>query len=211
MTKGFSRAALLGLVFGLVALPFATTAVSPLQETSGSQGRSSASSALESRPSGNLSPVEQKFVEGAYARGLAAIGAGQVAFEASSIHEVRLLAAHTLKQRVDIEQKLAALAKTKGIDALPDQLDATSRESLETLAESSQDNDFELRYCSMLVAGYLREIRAFQGQADNASDPDLRALAAEIAAELKQHLAIALVIQRALATALDEGPANTSV
>ena len=94
---------------------------------------------------------------------------------------------------------------------MPDQLDATSRESLETLAESSQDNDFELRYCSMLVAGYLREVRAFQGQADNASDPDLRALAAEIAAELKQHLAIALVIQRALATALDEGPANTSV
>ena len=68
MTTGFARPALLGLVFGLVALPFATTAVSPLQETSGSQGRSSPSSTVETGPSGNLSPVEQKFVEGAYAR-----------------------------------------------------------------------------------------------------------------------------------------------
>jgi predicted outer membrane protein len=210
MTTGFSRAAFLGLVLGLVALPLATTAVSPPENSPESQVVSSVTARAETAAGRNLSLGEQKFVEGAYARGLVAIGAGQVAFEASSVHEVRLLAAHTLTQRVGIEQKLAALAKTKGIDALPDQLDANSRETLETLAEASQDNDFDLRYCGMLVAGYLREIKAFQGQADSASDPDLRVLAGEIVAELKQHLAIALAVQRALARALDESPALMS-
>src|SRR4029453_3919327 len=121
MTTGFSRAAFFGLVLGLVALPLATTAVSPLPETPGSQASSSVEASTDAVRGRNLSPGEQKFVEGAYARGLVAIGAGQVAFEASSIHEVRLLAAHALTQRVGIEEKLAALAKTKGIEALPDQ------------------------------------------------------------------------------------------
>jgi predicted outer membrane protein len=120
---------------------------------------------------------------------------------------VRLLAAHTLTRRVSIEERLAALAKTKGIDRCPISSTPRSKETLETLAEASQDNDFDLRYCGMLVAGYLREIKAFQGQADSASDPDLRVLAGEIVAELKQHLAIALAVQRALARTLDASPA----
>jgi len=79
------------------------------------------------------------------------------------------------------------------------------------LQQISGDEDFELRYCRMVVASYFREIRAFERQADKASDPDLRKLAAEVASELKQHLAIALVIQRALANALDgSGDAMTA-
>jgi len=150
-----------------------------------------------------LSPEEQKFVRSAHARGLYAIGAGQVAFQSSSIREVKMLAAHTLRQQAGLEEKLAELAKTKGMPELPDELDASSRESLEVLQQISGDEDFELRYCRMVVASYFREIRAFERQADNASDPDLRKLAGEVASELKQHLAIALVIQRALASALD--------
>jgi predicted outer membrane protein len=122
-----------------------------------------------------------------------------------------MLAAHTLRQQAGLEEKLAELAKTKGMPELPDELDASSRESLEVLQQISGDADFELRYCRMVVASYFREIRAFERQADNASDPDLRKLAGEVASELKQHLAIALVIQRALASALDgSGDAMTA-
>jgi predicted outer membrane protein len=212
MTTGFLRTALFGLILGLVAVPLATTAVSTLQETTASAASPSiAEQPARDAPAGNLSPGERMFVENAYVRGLVAVGAGQVAFEASSIHEVRLLAAHILTQRVGIDEKLVALAKTKGMDALPDQLDASGRQSLEALQEASGDDDFELRYCGLVVATYLREIKAFQGQAENAADPDLRVLAAEVVAQLKQHLAIALVIQRALANALNEGPAVVTV
>ena len=205
MITGFLKTALFGLVLGLVAVPLATTAVSTLQESSGPQTISRVAASAGHDPSaGTLSEAEQEFVENAYTRGLFAIGAGQLAFQASSIHEVRLLAAHTLTQRARVDEKLIAFAKTKGMTALPDRLDASSSETLETLQQASGDDDFELRYCGMVVAAYLRDIRAFQGQADHASDPDLRKLAAEITAELKQHLAIALVIQRALARALDD-------
>ena len=199
------KVALLGSAVGLAAhVPIATTALSPprflhaLGDPVGPLGGSDAEA-----PAAALSPDEQKFVRSAHARGLYAIGAGQVAFQSSSIREVKLLAAHTLTQQVGVEEKLAELAKTKGMPALPDELDASSRESLEVLQQISGDEDFELRYCRMVVASYFREIRAFERQADHASDPDLRKLAAEVASELKQHLAIALVIQRALASSLD--------
>jgi predicted outer membrane protein len=205
-----SKAVLLGWAVGLVAL--ATTAVSVSGEIPGTESLASiAAPAARDAAAGQLSAGEQKFVESAYARGLFAIGAGQLAFESSSIHEVRLLAAQILTQQVSVDEKLVALAKTKGMTPLPERLDPGSRESLETLQEASGDDDFELRYCGLVVASYLRDIKAFQGQADTAADPVLRKLASEVVADLKQHLAIALLIQRALARALDDSPTMMTV
>lgn len=199
-----------GSVKGSVALPgLRTRNLCPFATIAGP--RNLTAPAIEDTQGGKLSAGEQKFVENAHARGLFAIGAGQVAFQSSSIREVRLLAAHTLAQQAGVEEKLAALAKTKGMAALTEELDASSRETLETLQQESGDDDFELRYSGMVVASYLREIRAFQAQADDASDPDLRELAAEVVADLKQHLAVALVIQHALASALNEAPAMITV
>ena len=207
------KVALLGSAVGLTAqVPIATTALwTPrLVHAAGDVSRASAEGKAEAS-SATLSPEEQKFIRSAHGRGLYAIGAGQVAFQSSSIREVKLLAAHTLKQQVGVEEKLAELAKTKGMADLPDELDPGSRESLEVLQQISGDEDFELRYCRMVVASYFREIRAFERQADKASDPDLRKLAGEVASELKQHLAIALVVQRALASALNgSGDAMTA-
>ena len=206
------KVALLGSAVGLAAqVPIATTALWTPRLVHAAGGVSRAAAEIAEPQSATLSPEEQKFVRSAHARGLYAIGAGQVAFQSSSIREVKLLAAHTLKQQVGVEEKLAELAKTKGMAELPDELDAGSRESLEVLQQISGDEDFELRYCRMVVASYFREIRAFERQADKASDPDLRKLAGEVASELKQHLAIALVVQRALASALNgSGDAMTA-
>jgi putative membrane protein len=208
------KVALLGSAVGLAAhVPIATTALSTPRfvHVVGDVSAARAEGNAATTRSAKLSPEEQKFLRSAHARGLYAIGAGQVAFQSSSIREVKMLAAHTLRQQAGLEEKLAELAKTKGMPELPDELDASSRESLEVLQQISGDADFELRYCRMVVASYFREIRAFERQADNASDPDLRKLAGEVASELKQHLAIALVIQRALASALDgSGDAMTA-
>lgn len=207
------KVALLGSVVALAAhVPIATTALSTprLVHVVGAAFGGPGEGNPQARTAA-LSSEEQKFVRSAHARGLYAIGAGQVAFQSSAIREVKMLAAHTLRQQAGVEEKLAELAKTKGMPELPDELDASSRESLEVLQQISGDEDFELRYCRMVVASYFREIRAFERQADNASDPDLRKLAAEVASELKQHLAIALAIQRALASALDgSGAAMTA-
>ena len=205
-----SRTVLLGWAVGLIAL--ATTAVSTSGEVAAPDGATTVAARVsQDAAAGQLSAGEQNFVASAYARGLFAIGAGQLAFESSSIHEVRLLAAQILTQHVAVDEKIVALAKTKGMTALPERLDTVSRETLETLQEASGDDDFELRYCGIVVASYLRDIKAFQGQADTASDPDLRKLAAEVVADLKKHLAIALLIQRALARALDDAPATLTV
>jgi putative membrane protein len=201
------QVALLGSALGLAAhVPVATTALStstPRFVRALGYGPAARAGGTAEAAAAVLSPDEQKFVRSAHARGLYAIGAGQLAFQSSSIREVKMLAAHTLTQHAGVEEKLAELAKTKGMAALPDELDASSRESLELLQQTSGDEDFELRYCRIVVASYFREIRAFERQAENAADPDLRKLASEVASDLKQQLAMALVIQRALASALD--------
>lgn len=158
-----------------------------------------------SAPTSNLSSREQKFVQDAHARGLFEIVAGQLAFQASSIQEVKLLAAHILEHRASLHEELKAFAQAKGMEGLPDELDAGTQESLELLQEASGDDDFDLRYCALVVAGHLRDIKAFQSEADNGTDPELRKLAATVASNLKRQLAIALVIQRALANARNDG------
>ena len=214
MINRLSRITLLGLALAVVATAatVTTTAFSTPRYLYVLDAVASApSQSTQDVQSGQLSSDEQTFVRSAYARGLFAIGAGQVMFESSQIQEVRMLAAHILRQHVRIDERLASLAKAKGMAALPDKLDANSKEALETLLEAAADDDFELRYCAMVVASSLRDIRTFQGQAVIATDPDLRRLAAEIAADLKQHLAIALVIQRALASALDDSTVTITV
>jgi predicted outer membrane protein len=151
-----------------------------------------------------LSPGDRKFLQEAYERGRFEIGAAQLALENSSVFAVRILAQHIAMNREQIDEQLKALAEMKGMAALSEQLDSSHRETLERLQEASDDEDFDLRYCGTVVSGHMRDIKALQSVAARASDPDFKALANAIASNLKEHLAVALAIQRELASARNE-------
>lgn len=151
-----------------------------------------------------LSPRDQKFVQEAYERGLFETEAAHLALENSSVFVVHLLAQQIVVNRTQIDEQLKILAEMKGMTALSDQLDSNHRETLERLASGSQDDDFDLRYCATVVSGHIRDIKALQSAAARGSDPDFKTLADSIASSLKQHLAIALAIQREMANARHE-------
>jgi predicted outer membrane protein len=151
-----------------------------------------------------LSQGDQKFLREAYERGRFETGAAQLALENSSVFAVHLLARQIVENRAEIDQQLKALAEMKGMASLSEQIDSNHRETLERLSNASQDEDFDLRYCGAVVSGHIREIKALQSAAARGSDPDFKALADAIASNLRQHLAIALAIQRELASARNE-------
>ena len=151
-----------------------------------------------------LSRGDQRFLREAYERGLFDTGAAQLALENSSVFAVHLLARQIVVNRAEIDQQLKALAELKGMAALSEQLDSNHRDTLERLSNASQDDDFDLRYCGAVVSGHIRDIKALQSAAARGSDPDFKALANAIISNLKQHLAIALAIQRELASARNE-------
>ena len=151
-----------------------------------------------------LSPSDRKFLQEAYERGRFEIGAAQLALENSSVFAVRLLAQHIAMNRGQIDEQLKALAEMKGMAALSEQLDSSHRETLERLQEASDDEDFDLRYCGTVVSGHMRDIKALQSVAARATDPEFKALVDAITSNLKEHLAVALAIQRELANARNE-------
>jgi len=158
----------------------------------------------QARRSGKLSPSDQRFLQEAYERGRFEIGAAQLALENSSIPVVHLLARQIVVNRAQIDEQLKAFAEMKGMAALSEQIVSNHRETLERLASASDDDDFDLRYCGTVVSGHIRDIKALQSAAARGSDPDFKTLADAIAASLKQHLAIALAIQRELASARND-------
>jgi predicted outer membrane protein len=151
-----------------------------------------------------LSPRDQRLVQEAYERGLFETGAAQLALENSSVLVVHLLAQQIVVNRAQIDEQLKTLAEMKGMAALSAQLDSNHHDTLERLANASQDGDFDLRYCATVVSGHIRDIKALQSAAARGSDADFKTLADAIVASLKQQLAIALAIQRELANALNE-------
>jgi predicted outer membrane protein len=161
-------------------------------------GRAQAGQAIK------LSPSDQKSLREAYERGRFEIVAAKLALENSSVLAVHLLAQQIVVNREQIDEQLKALAEMKGMAALSEQLDSNHRETLERLEGASQDDDFDLSYCRTVVSGHIRDIKALQSAAARGSDPDFKTLAEAIAANLKEHLAIALAIQRELASARDE-------
>ena len=156
---------------------------------------------VPTRRSGKLSPSDQRLLQEAYERGRFEIGAAQLALENSSVPVVHLLARQIVVNRAQMDEQLKAFAEMKGMAALSEQLVSNHRETLERLASASDDDDFDLRYCGTVVSGNIRDIKALQSAAARGSDPDFKVLADAIASSLKQHLAIALAIQRELASA----------
>jgi len=218
--KGVLSAVWLGLAVAFVTEAMTETQAQPAADQPGtiSRGRTQPQPPVRVSESTNdelafdrtqshrikLSPRDQRFVQEAYERGLFDTGAAQLALENSSVFAVHLLARQIVVNRAEIDQQLKALAELKGMAALSEQLDSNHRDTLERLSNASQDDDFDLRYCGAVVSGHIRDIKALQSAAARGSDPDFKALANAIISNLKQHLAIALAIQRELASARNE-------
>ncbi len=146
--------------------------------------------ATNGNPSKSLSADDQKFVKEAAIGGMYEVQAGQVAARKATSAEVKQMAQHIVADHTQANEKLMSLARAKGVQDLPADLDAKHKKKLEHLSKLS-GAQFDREYSQMMVSDHKDDIKAFEKEAKNGSDADLKQFASTTLPTLNQHLSMA--------------------
>ena len=117
------------------------------------------------------------------------VESGKVALQRSSNDQVRQLAQRIVDDHTQTNERLQSLARSKGIE-IPIQLDSKHQKEIDKLQKVSA-KDFDSKYAALMVSDHKQDIKAFQHQAERASDPALKEFATMTLPKLESHLAMA--------------------
>jgi putative membrane protein len=138
---------------------------------------------------GNLGPVDANFVQAAAVGGMAEVQEAQIAENNGAGRTVENFARRMITDHTKLNQKLKAIAKRQGF-TLPSQLDAKNQSDVTTLT-AAHGKAFDSSYITDQVADHEAAVAAFQQEADQGADPELKAFALKALPILQHHLAMA--------------------
>jgi len=132
---------------------------------------------------------EQNVYERLAEASIAEIQAGKLAQGMGSTAEVRAFGAMMVKQHSDANEKLAALANSKGV-SLPS---APSQEQINTLKalHARPGASFDKAYLAEQVRAHEEALRLLKTQINSGEDADLTTFAQELAPSVESHLRMA--------------------
>lgn len=138
----------------------------------------------------NMAALDRDFLEATARSNLAEIEASRSAAERANNPAIRTYAETMLRDYTALGQELRALASRKGI-VLPTAALSTDAAELERI-RNARGAEFDRMYVDHLGASAHKEtIELFERAASQASDPDIKAFAAEKLPTLRTHLAMA--------------------
>jgi putative membrane protein len=156
-----------------------------------------AGSATE-RAAGSLSAEERSFINEAAIGGLAEVEMGRVATKNAKSPDVKNFGQRMIDDHTKVNQELTQLASSKGITP-PKELDAKNRATMESLSKLT-GAQFDKEYMSHMVEDHQKDVAAFQKQASQAKDPELKAFASKTLPTLEEHLQLAKSIDAKVKT-----------
>jgi len=136
--------------------------------------------------------------------GLLEVRLGELAAVSASSRQVKDFARQMVTDHGKANDELKDLAARKNI-SIPAALDEKGKEKYDELAKKT-GTEFDQAYADFMVDDHKEDIDAFQREADNGSDPDLKAWAAEKIPVLQHHLSMAKTMKEAVKNAAN----NTS-
>lgn len=125
--------------------------------------------------------------------GMAEVAMGKLAEQKGMTQSVKDFGAKMVKDHGMANDKLKALAKQKDI-TLPDSLGNDAKQKMMDLSKKT-GKDFDKAYVSEMVSDHDHDVNAFEKEAKNATDPDIKAFAANTLPTLKEHQAMIKSIQ----------------
>jgi len=144
-------------------------------------GASAASLAAEAE---DTPPAPSVFVNKAALDGMAEVELGKIALNKSQDPQVRQFAQRMVTDHGKANEELAALAKSKGIEA-PSSLDAEHRTMIANL-DREVGAAFDRAYCEHMVMDHNKAIALFES-ATKTSDPELAGFAKKTLPTLEKH------------------------
>ena len=145
---------------------------------------------------GKLSGADKKFVENAAMGGMLEVKLGEVAKEKAQNPDVKAFGERMVKDHSAINDKLRAVAEKKGIK-IPDQLDKKHQEWVDTFSKMDAKK-FDKEYMDLMVKDHKRDVEAFQKEAKEAEDPQVKEFASTTLPTLKDHFEQAKKVKKEL-------------
>jgi predicted outer membrane protein len=132
-----------------------------------------------------LNDADKSFMSEAAVGGMAEVELGRLAARKGNRADVKAFGQRMVTDHSKANSELKRLASHKGMSlpaALTDDLKAEK-----TKLEALSGADFDREYMSMMADDHDKDVAAFQSQATNASDPDLKAFVTKTLPTLQEH------------------------
>jgi putative membrane protein len=141
-----------------------------------------------------LSTSDAAFLTTAARGGMAEVELGQLAQRNGGSAAVRRFGQRMVEDHGRANQEMAALAQRKQT-APPTGIGAEHQQTYDQLARL-RGAAFDRAYAQAMVQDHQEDLREFQAEAQNGTDPDVRALAARGVPMLEEHLRMAQRLPR---------------
>ncbi len=126
--------------------------------------------------------------------GMAEVQVTSIAQQKAQNQDVKDLAAMLNHDHAALNDVVKGLASQKNI-ALPDSMTADKKDMISGLEQKS-GNDFDKEFLSAMVKAHESSIESFEKTANEESDADVKNFAAQTLPKLKEHLNMAVALQK---------------
>ncbi|WP_428539357.1 DUF4142 domain-containing protein [Rhodopila sp.] len=146
-------------------------------------------SAAQAQTNPTLSTSDTTFINTAATAGAEEVKFGELAKTRATTPAIRNFASQMVKDHTAVNEKLAALATRKQFTA-PTTMDTMHDDSYDKL-KGTHGRAFNKMYMDGQVQDHDQVVQAFKDEAQNGTDPDVKAFAEETLPTLEHHLALA--------------------
>jgi putative membrane protein len=146
-------------------------------------------SAAQAQTNPTLSTSDVTFINSAATAGVEEVQFGELAKTKATTPAIRGFASQMVKDHTAANEKLTALATSKQFTA-PTSMDTMHDSAYDTL-KSSKGRAFNKLYMDGQVRDHMQVVQAFKDEAQNGTDPDVKAFAQEMVPTLEHHLQMA--------------------
>jgi len=133
-----------------------------------------------------LSSSDRQFITEAAQGGLAEVQLGQLASQRGTSDAVKQFGQHMVQDHTQVNNQLKQLATQKGVK-LPTTIGSNNQQVKQRLSKLSGAN-FDRQYLKQMLQDHQKDISAFQNEAQQGQDADVKAFATQALPTLQEHL-----------------------
>ncbi len=137
----------------------------------------------------SVSKDSSKFAPEVAQGGMAEVEMGQLAADRASDPDVKEFGRRMVSDHSRANEELKAITMRKGIQ-LPGEVSSAHKSEMEKLSKLS-GAEFDKEYMSLMLKDHEHDVKAFQTQASEGTDPDIREFANKTLPTLQTHLQMA--------------------
>ncbi len=142
----------------------------------------------------DLDRSDKSFVKNAYQDGLAEVKAGQMALGKTTNADVKTFAQQMVTDHTTANTDLKTVADGKKVEDMPSEPSMVAKGKAKLL-DAKSGGDFDKAYVDDMVSDHKKAVAAFEKEASEGKDTDVKAFAAKTLPTLKSHLSMAEDLQ----------------